>query len=138
MDFAGGTIATIIMSFDVWPGPPQPCITLYGTEGTMLVPDPNTFVGPVRLKRRGETDFTDAPLTHSEERLRGTGVADMAYSLLRRRRKYRCNGELTTHVVEVMSAFEKASSSGRAVRLTSRPARPALLPPQLAPNLLDA
>lgn len=138
MDFAGGAIGTIIMSFDVWPGPEQPPITLYGTEGTMLVPDPNTFVGPVRIKRAGEKEFTVAPLTHSEERLRGTGVADMAYTVLRRRRPYRCNGELTAHVVEVMSAFEKASTSGRAVRLKSAPTRPRLLPPQLPSNVLDS
>jgi predicted dehydrogenase len=138
MDFSGGAIGTIIMSFDVWPGQPQPCITIYGTEGTMLVPDPNTFNGPVQIKRAGEKEFTAAPLTHSEERLRGTGVADMACSVLRRRRKYRCNGELATHVVEVMGAFEKASASGRCVKLASRPPRPALLPPQLPPNVLDA
>jgi predicted dehydrogenase len=138
MDFSGGAIGTIIMSFDVWPGQPQPCITIYGTEGTMLVPDPNTFTGPVQIKRAGEKEFANAPLTHSEERLRGTGVADMAYSVLRRRRNYRCNGGLTTHVVEVMGAFEKASTSGRYVKLASRPARPALLPPQLPLNVLDA
>ncbi|MCF7689297.1 MAG: gfo/Idh/MocA family oxidoreductase, partial [Cephaloticoccus sp.] len=138
MDFANGAIVTIIMSFDVWPGQPQPNITLYGSAGTMLVPDPNTFKGPVSIKRAGEQEFTPAPLTHSDERLRGTGVADMAYSLRRRRRSFRCNGELTAHVVEVMSAFEQASRKGRHITIKSSLKKPRLLTPQLPDNILDA
>ena len=53
LEFANGVIATVIMSFDVWPGAPMPRIELFGSEGTMLVPDPNTFTGPVQLKRAG-------------------------------------------------------------------------------------
>lgn len=137
VDFANGTVATVIMSFDVWRGMPQPNITIYGSEGTLLVPDPNTFTGPVRLKRANETEFTEIPLTHSDQRLRGTGVADMAYSLLRRRRKFRCTGELATHVVEVMAAFEKASTSGRYVSIKTPVVRPKTLPANLADNVLD-
>jgi len=92
----------------------------------------------VQIKRAGEKEFAAAPLTHSEERLRGTGVADMAYSVLRRRRNFRCNGELTTHVVEVMSAFEQASKSGRYVSIKTKFTQPKGLPPQLPDNVLDA
>ena len=62
----------------------------------------------------------------------------MAYSLLRRRRKFRCNGDLTTHVVEVMAAFEKASNSGRFVTIKNQVTRPRLLTPKLPDNVLDA
>ncbi|MBP6506671.1 MAG: Gfo/Idh/MocA family oxidoreductase [Opitutaceae bacterium] len=137
MDFANGAVGTIIMSFDTWPVPDQPCIVIYGSEGTMIVPDPNRFDGPVKVRRAKESAFVEMPHTHSDERLRGTGVADMAYSILRRKRRHRCSGDLAHHVVEVMSAFEKASKRGRYVNLTSTVARPALLPPQLPPNLLD-
>jgi predicted dehydrogenase len=138
LDFADGTVATVIMSFDTWPVPDQPCIVIYGSEGTMLVPDPNSFSGPVRVRRGADKNYHEMPLTHSDQRLRGTGVADMAYSLLRRRRRHRCSGELAHHVIEVMAAFEKSSTSGRHVRLTSAPARPVALPPHLPLNLLDA
>jgi predicted dehydrogenase len=138
LEFANGVIATVIMSFDIWPGAPMPRIELFGSEGTMLVPDPNTFTGPVQVRRGGEADFTTAPLTHSEARLRGTGVADMAYAVRRRRRNFRCNGDLATHVVEVMAAFEKASNSGRYVTLAPKISRPKPLPPQLPDHLLDA
>ncbi|MFM1852222.1 MAG: hypothetical protein RIS54_1906 [Verrucomicrobiota bacterium] len=137
-EFANGVIATLIMSFDTWPGAPMPRIEVFGSEGTMLVPDPNTFTGPVQYKRGREPDFINAELTHSEERLRGTGVADMAYSVRRRRRNFRCNGDLTTHVVEVMGAFEKAAKSGRYVTIKTKFPRPKLLPPRLPDNILDA
>ncbi len=137
LDFASGAIVTLIMSFDVWPGPPQPAITIHGTEGTMLVPDPNTFTGPVQVRLAKEAEFTARPLTHSDQRLRGTGVADMAYSLLRRRRPHRCHGDLAHHVIEVMAAVERSSRSGRHVRIASTVRRPALLPPQLPLNVLD-
>ena len=137
LEFTNGTIVTVIMSFDVIRGTDQPPITLYGSKGTMLVPDPNTFVGPVKVKLQGEAEFTEHPLTHSDQRLRGTGVADMAYSILRRRRKYRCNGELVTHVIEVISAFEKSSNSGRHVTIKTPMTRPKLLVPNLPDNVLD-
>lgn len=138
LEFANGAIVTVIMSFDVLPAKDRSFITLYGSEGTMLVPNPNTFEGPVSIKRKGETEFTDYPLTHSDQRLRGTGVADMAYSILRRRRNYRCNGELVTHVIEVMAAFEKSSNSGRHVTIKTPVKRPKLLVPKLPDNVLDA
>jgi predicted dehydrogenase len=135
--FVNGAVGTVIMSFDTWPVPDQPCIVLYGSEGTMLVPDPNTFTGPVRVRRGADNTFNAMPLTHSDRRLRGTGVADLAYSILRRKRRHRCSGELAHHVIEVMAAFEKSSVLGRQVRLTSTTRRPAALPPQMPLNVLD-
>ena len=137
LEFANGAIVTMIMSFDIIRGPAQPPITLYGNKGTMLVPDPNSFEGPVSVKLAGEEEFTERLLTHSDQRLRGTGVADMAYSILRKRRNYRCNGELVTHVIEVMSAFEKSSNSGRHVSIKTPMKRPKLLVPNLPDNVLD-
>lgn len=137
-EFAGGAVATLIMSFDTYPIPNQPCIVIYGSEGTMIVPDPNTFTGPVRVRRGADANFLEMPLTHSDQRLRGTGVADLAYTLRRRRRRHRCSGELAHHVIEIMAAFERSSRLGRHVRLTSTAARPAALPPSLPLNVLDA
>ncbi|MBX3750588.1 MAG: Gfo/Idh/MocA family oxidoreductase [Opitutaceae bacterium] len=137
-EFANGAVATLIMSFDTYPIPNQPCIVIYGSEGTMIVPDPNTFAGPVRVRRAADAEFAEMPLTHSDQRLRGTGVADLAYTLRRRRRRHRCSGELAHHVIEIMAAFERSSRLGRHVRLTSTAARPAALPPSLPLNVLDA
>ncbi len=137
-EFANGAVATLIMSFDTYPLPNQPFIVIYGSEGTMIVPDPNTFTGPVQVRRGADATFTTMPLTHSDQRLRGTGVADLAYALRRRRRRHRCSGELAHHVIEIMAAFERSSRLGRHVRLKSTAARPAALPPSLPLNVLDA
>ena len=138
MDFASGAVATIVTSFDVWPGPPMPRIVVYGTTGTLEVPDPNMFDGPVRLFRPGVKEPEVVTPMHSLARGRGTGVADMAYSIRRRERPHRANGELANHVVEVMEAFGRSSASDQHILILSTCERPAALPPGLADNVLDA
>ena len=86
------------------------CIEIYGSEGSLSVPDPNTFGGPVRVRRAGQEDWKEMPLTHSPDVGRGIGVADMAYGL-RSGRPHRCSGELAYHVLELMYAFHEASDS---------------------------
>src|SRR4051812_3071051 len=77
MDFASGPVATLITSFDVW-GANLPRIEIYGSEGSLSVPDPNTFGGPVLVRRAGEKEWTNVPLTHGyTEQSRGLGLADM-------------------------------------------------------------
>ena len=137
LDFANGAIASIAMSFDVVPFP-LPRIVIYGTEGTIEVPDPNTFGGEVRLRRAADQEFAAMPATHSVDRGRGTGVADLAYSILRRERPVRASGALASHVLEVMAAFDRASATETYVSLASAPERPAALPTGLGPNALDA
>ena len=60
MQFANGAIGTIVTSFDIW-GAKLPFIEVHGTEGSLSVPDPNTFGGPVSLKVR-DGDWTEVPL----------------------------------------------------------------------------
>ncbi len=52
IDFVNGGMATVITSFDVWSNS-LPRIEIYGSEGTMIVPDPNRFDGPVQVRRAG-------------------------------------------------------------------------------------
>jgi len=84
LDFANGAIGNIITSFDVWKHS-LPHIEIYGTEGSMQVPDPNGFGGPVKIMRQGYKDFVEVNLTHSyPDNSRGLGVADMASALRER------------------------------------------------------
>lgn len=135
MDFVSGAVGTMLMSFDVYPYP-FPAIVVFGSEGTLQVPDPNTFGGPIRLSRKGG-DYEEVEPTHSVDRGRGTGLADLAFAL-RSGRPHRANGVLAHHVVEVMEAFDRASLEDRSVPLTSRCERPAMLPLGLAEDMLDA
>ena len=137
MDFASGAICTIVTSFDVWAGQ-HPCIEVYGTEATMQVPDPNGFGGPVRIRRPGDKEWVEVPLTHGyAENSRGIGVADMAYAL-RSGRPHRASGDLAYHVLDIMHAFHDASAKGKHVVLKSTCDRPAPLPTGLKPGTLDA
>jgi len=135
MEFASGAVGTIIMTFDVW-GANLPCIEIYGTEGTLSVPDPNGFGGPVRVKRQGG-EWCDMPLTHIyAEQSRGLGVADMA-SAIRSGRPHRASGELAYHVLDVMHAFHDAGRKDRYVELESACERPAPLPLGLRHGTVD-
>ncbi|HEY4387879.1 MAG TPA: Gfo/Idh/MocA family oxidoreductase [Ktedonobacteraceae bacterium] len=127
LDFAGGAVATLITSFDVW-SHHLPRIEIYGTEGTLSVPDPNTFGGPVVLRRAGEDEWQEVPLTHGHtENSRGIGVADMAHAI-NTGRLHRANGEMAYHVLDIMQSIYDASEAGKHVDLESMCERPEPLP----------
>ena len=137
LDFVSGPIVTLTTSFDVWASE-APRIEIYGTEGTLSLPDPNTFGGPVRLRRAGEHEWQEIPVTRNyTENSRGLGVADLAYAR-RSGRPARACGELTYHVLDAMHAFHDASNSGQYVALASTCQRPDLLPADLPAGVLDA
>ncbi len=122
---AAGPIATMITSFDVW-GHSLPRIEVYGSEGSLSVPDPNTFGGPVRLWRPGG-EWVDVPLSHSDAVRRGVGVADMA-AAIRDGRPHRAAGEMAYHVLDVMHSFYESSAGERAITVASTCERPAAMP----------
>ena len=136
MDFANGAVGNIITTFDVWAAE-LPRIEIYGTEGTLSVPDPNTFGGPVRVRRAGAGEWSEVPLTHGyAQNSRGIGVADMAYAL-RSGRPHRASGDLAFHVLDIMHAFHDASLEGKHIELQSTCAQPAPLPLGLRHGTLD-
>jgi len=136
MDFKCGAIGTIVTSFDVW-AHHMPCIEIYGSEGSLVVPDPNGFGGTPLLWTK-EKQWHEVNVTRPyPENSRGMGVADMAYSLLRKKRKHRCNGKLTYHVLDIMHAFHDASVKGKAIKLKSECEKPEPLPELLEYGSLD-
>ena len=135
-DFASGAIGTIVTSFDVWAAN-LPRIEVYGTEGSLSVPDPNIFGGQVMVRRADASEWSEIPLTHSDKMERGIGVADMAYAISSGR-QHRASGELAFHVLDVMEAFEDASQSSQYVEITSQCPQPEPLPLGLLPGQLDA
>ncbi|HUU32328.1 MAG TPA: Gfo/Idh/MocA family oxidoreductase [Phycisphaerae bacterium] len=137
LDFANGAIGNIITTFDVWAAE-LPRIEIYGTEGSLSVPDPNGFGGPVRVRRMGEKEWTEVPLTHGyAENSRGIGVADMACGL-RSGRPHRASGALAYHVLDIMHAIHDASDKGKHIEPKSTCDRPAALPTGLREGTLDA
>ncbi|PMC34823.1 oxidoreductase [Bacillus sp. UMB0899] len=124
IDFASGAVGTITTSFDAMGGSSLPPIEIYGSEGTLLVPDPNTFGGPVRIRKKGEKEFVEVPLSFgNSQNSRGLGVADMAKAILNGG-TYRASGELAYHVLEAMHGFHDSSDQGTHYLMESTCKRP--------------
>jgi predicted dehydrogenase len=116
MDFENGAIGEITTSFDVWHSK-LPCISIYGTEGSMIVPDPNGFGGEIFVRGANDKDWELRPLTHGfAENSRGLGVLDMAHAIAENR-PHRASGELAYHVLDAMHAFEDSNREGRHILL---------------------
>ena len=123
IDFECGAIATFIMSFDVWSSQ-LPRIEIYGSEGSLSVPDPNTFGGPVRIRGRDDEEWRDVPLDLPwAENSRGLGLSEMVQAI-GTGRPHLASGALGMHALEIMHAVHDASGSGRAVELRSPVPRP--------------
>ncbi len=136
LEFAQGTVATIITTFAVhqaqYDG--EFPITIYGTDGTLKVPDPNGFDGRVRLWRGGE--WEDVPPAFVTGYGRMVGVADMAYAV-RSGRPHRASGEQAYTVLDAMQGFLDAARTGTAYTLTAPYERPAPMPAGLPFGTLD-
>ncbi|MGX2960626.1 Gfo/Idh/MocA family protein [Peribacillus sp. JNUCC 23] len=129
IDFSSGAVGTITTSFDAFGGTSLPPIEVYGSEGTLLVPDPNTFGGPVRIRKKDEKEFIDVPLSYGySQNSRGLGVADMAQALLTRNSNHRANGHLAYHVLEAMHGFHDSSKNETYYNMQSTCDKPASLP----------
>ena len=159
MEFKNGVIANINMSFDVWKTN-LPCLEIHGTAGSMIVPDPNMFGGPVKILR-GESmldaveglnvgdavqkfhspemleNFKEMPLPyHQLQNMRGLGVLDMAYAIVNKR-KHRANGELAYHVLEALTSFDISAREGKIYTMQSTCERPDQIPAGLELGELD-
>ena len=146
LEFAGGAVISFQASWDVWQHDLEP-MALYGSEGTLHLPDPNFFDGTLRLTRHAEpADLPDwdHPLgpanrvTNDGRNVadyRVAGLADMAAAITEGR-PHRCNDQLALHVVEVMTAILASGEEGRFVTLTTTCDRPEALAPEAASALL--
>lgn len=129
LSFTSGAVATTVMSFDVW-HTELPYMEIYGTEGTLSLPNPNTFDGDVRIKNLNDVEWrTLEPVTEPfgrvgtpDQYMRGLGVADLAGALSGS--SLRVNGEFAFHTLEVLGAFQESEDSGAPVNILSTCSRP--------------
>ncbi len=135
LEFANGAVGTITTSFDVR-AHHLPCIEIFGSDGSISVPDPNGFGGPVQLRTR-EQDWREMPLTHPyHENARGLGLADMATAITSGR-GHRANDQIAMHALDIMQAIHESSDQGRHIVLSSTCERPMAMVPGLAEGVLD-
>ncbi len=125
LEFADGTLATIVTSFDVW-GSNLPRLEIHGTEGSLSLPDPNTFGGPVRLFSAGATQWQDVPTDGFDLQRRGIGLSNLADSLAGTGYN-RASGRLAYHILDAMVGLIESGEQGKYVDLTSAVERPPAL-----------
>ena len=137
LEFVSGATIQLSTSWDVWHHK-RNHFELYGTEGTLYVPDPNFFGGTVEVAGKNGTVETIAPWNHPFGRVnqqhngrdlanyRTAGLADMAVAHLEGR-EHRCSLERTLHGVEIMTACIQSGATGQFVTMTTSCTRPAAL-----------
>ncbi len=124
LEHEGGALTTLMMSFDVWAAD-LPRIEVYGTAGSLSVPDPNGFAGDVRVFTAGSGEWALVPPSAGHpDAGRGTGVADLAAALAAGT-EHRANGELAYHVLDVMESLLRSAETGRVEDVASTCTRPA-------------
>ena len=147
LEFHLGATISFSASWDVWHHK-RNHFELYGTEGTLYVPDPNFFGGPLQMAGR-DGELTDiAPWDHpfgiinqtghrGEDlaNYRTAGMADMVIAI-QQGRDARCSLERTLHGVDVMTGILKSGETGQFVTLTTTCTRPEALGPEAARALL--
>ena len=127
LEHESGALTTLIMSFDTWAAQ-LPHIEVYGSAGSLSVPDPNQFTGDVCLWTAGgdqwqvltpEAGFVGAG--------RGIGLFDLA-GALDEDRPHRASAELARHVLDVMESVQRSARTGVAVDVSTTCERPERVP----------
>ena len=122
LDLSCGAIVSLVMRFDVFASD-LPRLEIHGGEGSLALPDPNTFGGPVRLFRAVAGGWEDMPIDRFPLHQRGVGLADLA-GAVRSEGANRASGRLALHVLDAMLALERSAACGERVELETSVARP--------------
>lgn len=133
--FESGARFSLDASWDVWKHQRSP-IEIYGTEGSLLVPDPNFFGDEPKVSERGgdwqAIDISAFAFGERNRTLRtgrevadhrSIGVVDMALAI-RQGRPHRANGELALHVLDVLLAIGRSAAESRVIEIGSSCDRP--------------
>ena len=136
IEFANEAIVQGFISFDVQ-NHARNHMELYGTKGSLVVPDPNMFGGPVLLSRELGSEWQEFSvedkylgktniINHSgrsneapkQSNYRGVGLSEMIYSI-ENNIQHRCNGNLALHVLDIIESTIIASETKKEVSLRS-------------------
>jgi len=146
LEFVNGATITLSASWDVW-SHRHANMELYGTEGSIYVPDPNFFGGVVEASGRDKDikpleDWAHPFSISNQESPNGpranyrtAGLADMVMALIEGR-DARCSLERSLHGIDVMTSILKSGEEGRFIELTTTCTQPAALGIEEAQSLL--
>ncbi|CAN7324043.1 Gfo/Idh/MocA family protein [Rhizobium sp. LjRoot258] len=146
LEFVSGATVTLTASWDVW-SHRHANMELYGTDGSLYVPDPNFFGGVVEASGRDKEIkalvgwehpfgiFNQESPQGPRANYRTAGLADMAMAIIEGR-DARCSLDRTLHGVDVMTSILKSGEDGRFIELTTTCTQPAALGIEEAQALL--
>ncbi len=146
LEFENGAIVTLGASWDVWANS-HPNIELYGSGGTLQVPDPNFFGGELLVTEKDRKLNPAAPFEHPfsvpneahgdvvQANYRTAGLADMVQAIAQNR-AHRCNLDLAIHAVDVMTSVLAAGETRAWVETTTTCERPQPLTAEEAQDML--
>jgi predicted dehydrogenase len=124
LEHDNGVTSTLTVSFEIW-ATRMPFFEVYGTQGTILMPDPNQFSDTVSVATADARDWLEVPNEAGYLNAgRGFGLADMARAIATDR-PHRASAELAFHVLEIMESIITAGHEHRVIELTSTVDRPA-------------
>jgi predicted dehydrogenase len=146
LEFKSGVLGNLTVIGECYGEIPR--VEIYGTEGMIVCPDPNTYSGPLYFQHHGTNELMKVPLTHDynyysvgeypdkdrnwpkpfwAESRRGLGVADLAWAITNKR-PHRCSAELGLHALEIIHGVEISRKQNVIYQMTTCPAQPAPLP----------
>lgn len=120
----------------------QGIVEIAGTEGTLVIPDPNYFGGKLTITRpldalpSGSEPVVQQEIDIPQEGVmagRGLGVLDMARAL-RAGKPHVADGALGYHVLDALLSIEESVESGRFVRVESSVDEVGSIPAEFDPS----
>jgi predicted dehydrogenase len=126
LELGCGATATLLATFEA-PSHYSSTFLVLGSEGTLLLPDPNMFGETIRLRGgRGEWEVHPYRSRGARE-VRGIGLQDMVDAIAHDREP-RASGRLALHVIDVARSILAAAESGTTLQVGSTVDRPDPLP----------
>jgi predicted dehydrogenase len=141
IEFKNSAVIQFFLSFDVI-NHQRNHIELYGTKGSMIVPDPNMFGGSVCSSYSesgewkeysssnmliGKTNIFNKSVRSNEQpevaNYRGVGLSEMI-DAIENKRTNRCNGELSLHILDMIDSTINAAINGTEQDLRTNCERP--------------
>jgi len=141
IEFHNGSIVQGFLSFDVQ-NHARNHMELYGSKGTIVVPDPNMFGGPVLISKELGSEWKELSvesmylgktniINHSgrsneapkQSNYRGIGLSEMIYAI-ENNKPHRCSGELAFHVLDIIDTVIHAAKKNQEVEIKSTCKKP--------------
>ena len=126
LQYANGATASMLFSFDVSGRHDLPKTLVFGSEGTLALPDANHFDGDVLVSRSAKTEWEAVPERRRYEGARALGLSDMAAAIASGR-PHRASGDLAYHILDVMLACDESHASGSRVEVASLFEKPSVV-----------